>query len=75
MNRYELVFRSAGSAEPGEDTVVVSRTAQTGPGGSPVYADESGILRAEISDQGEVRILATGGHQDTTSPVRARPLD
>ncbi|MET9697212.1 DUF6296 family protein [Streptomyces sp. NPDC006529] len=77
MNRYELVFKSAAGTGTAwsTDAVVVTRTAQTGPGGHPVYADETGILRAEISDQGEVRILATGAHQDTTSPVRARPLD
>ncbi|WP_330328759.1 DUF6296 family protein [Streptomyces sp. NBC_00536] len=80
MNRYELVFKSTESPEStesaqGTDAVVVTRTAQTGPGGHPVYEDETGILRAEISDQGEVRILPTGGHQDPTAPVRARPLD
>ncbi|MEU9417313.1 DUF6296 family protein [Streptomyces sp. NPDC051000] len=71
-DRYELVFRSDGDGERGQDKVLVSRTSQAGPGGHPVYADETGIIRAEISDQGEVRMLASGGQQDPTYPVVAR---
>ncbi|GAA0288296.1 hypothetical protein GCM10010302_28310 [Streptomyces polychromogenes] len=70
--RYELRF--PGGAGTGEDTVVVDRTEATGPGGHPVYADATGIVRAEISDRGEVRMLATGGHQVPSQPVTARPL-
>ncbi|MFB7512117.1 DUF6296 family protein [Streptomyces sp. NPDC056144] len=69
--RYELVF-SDGSAP---DVVIVERTASTGPGGHPVYADRTGIIRAEISDRDEVRILATGGHQEHAPTVVARRLD
>jgi hypothetical protein len=73
--RFELVFPD-GPAAPGggADTVVVGRTAAKGPGGHPVYADPTGIVRAEISDRGEVRILASGGHQDPARRVLARPL-
>lgn len=72
--RYELVFSDdAGSGSAG-DVVTVERTSATGPGGHPVYADPTGIIRAEISDRGEVRVLATGGHQDPAQGVRARPL-
>ncbi|MEU9374271.1 DUF6296 family protein [Streptomyces sp. NPDC048255] len=70
-DRYELVFEGDGSAEAA-DTVVVTRTAQTGPGGHPVYADDTGIIRAEISDQGEVRMLASGGQQALSHPAQAR---
>ncbi|MGW0391217.1 DUF6296 family protein [Streptomyces sp. NPDC003042] len=70
-DRYELVF-DLGESGAAEDTVIVSRTPQTGPGGHPVYADETGIIRAEISDQGEVRMLASGGRQSPTRPVQAR---
>ncbi|MEU3404499.1 DUF6296 family protein [Streptomyces sp. NPDC006670] len=70
--RYELRF--PGGAGTGEDTVVVDRTEATGPGGHPVYADATGIVRAEISDRGEVRMLATGGHQAPSHSVTARPL-
>ncbi|MFD5510287.1 DUF6296 family protein [Streptomyces sp. NPDC059761] len=70
--RYELVFSE--DADTSEDVVVVSATGQAGPGGHPVYADASGIVRAEISDQEEVRILASGGGQDPARVVRIRPL-
>ncbi|MEV7544828.1 MULTISPECIES: DUF6296 family protein [unclassified Streptomyces] len=70
--RYELRF--PGGAGTGEDTVVVDRTEATGPGGHPVYADATGIVRAEISDRGEVRMLASGGHQAPSQPVTAHPL-
>ncbi|MER7949491.1 DUF6296 family protein [Streptomyces sp. NPDC096079] len=70
--RYELVFSdSTGSAQ---DVVIVERTQLTGSGGHPVYTDATGIIRAEISDQDEVRVLASGGHQEPAQTVRARPL-
>ncbi|MFE2556337.1 DUF6296 family protein [Streptomyces sp. NPDC059352] len=73
--RYELVFSDAtDSGSSAGDVVTVERTSATGPGGHPVYTDPTGIIRAEISDQGEVRVLATGGHQDPAQGVRARPL-
>ncbi|MGW6691081.1 DUF6296 family protein [Streptomyces sp. NPDC054961] len=71
-DRYELVFDRNGTAPEGTDVVVVTRTPQTGPGGHPVYVDDTGIIRAEISDQGELRMLPSGGQQDLTHPVRAR---
>ncbi|MET9464055.1 DUF6296 family protein [Streptomyces sp. NPDC006544] len=71
-DRYELVFDRTESDPEGTDVVVVTRTPQTGPGGHPVYVDETGIIRAEISDQGELRMLPSGGQQDLTHPVRAR---
>ncbi|MCX5072151.1 DUF6296 family protein [Streptomyces sp. NPDC002039] len=71
-DRYELVFRSGEDGGRAQDKVLVSRTSQAGPGGHPVYADETGIIRAEISDQGEVRMLASGGQQDPEYPVVAR---
>ncbi|MGW0363880.1 DUF6296 family protein [Streptomyces sp. NPDC002990] len=71
-DRYELVFESGESGTEAGDTVIVLRTAQTGPGGHPVYADETGIVRAEISDQGEVRMLASGGQQAPSHPLEVR---
>ncbi|MFC5805213.1 DUF6296 family protein [Streptomyces formicae] len=78
---YELVFGRAAdaSAAPadegeGEDVVVVRRTERKGPGGHPVYADDTGIVQAEISDRGEVRMLASGGHQQPAAGVEARPV-
>ncbi|MFD7962149.1 DUF6296 family protein [Streptomyces zaomyceticus] len=70
--RYELVF-SDDTGSP-QDVVIVERTSSKGPGGHPVYADPTGIIRAEISDLDEVRILASGGHQDPTQQVLARRL-
>ncbi|MFI6422025.1 DUF6296 family protein [Streptomyces sp. NPDC050842] len=70
--KYELVFSDGtGSAR---DVVIVERTLSSGPGGHPVYADATGIIRAEISDRGEVRVLASGGHQEPAQSVEARPL-
>lgn len=70
---YELTFPHPGQEAP--DRVVVHSTGSSGPGGSEVYADESGIVRAEISDEGEVRMIPTGGRQALTRPTRARPLE
>ncbi|MEV6792883.1 DUF6296 family protein [Streptomyces sp. NPDC051320] len=63
---YELVFEGPTGAE---DVVTVRRTAAAGAGGNPVYEDETGIVRAEISLQGEVRMLASGGHQAPGTPL------
>jgi hypothetical protein len=63
---YELTFRDVG------ESVVVRRTERAGAGGHPVYADETGIVMAEISDRGEVRMLASGGHQSLGRPVAHR---
>ncbi|MFJ9212922.1 hypothetical protein CU044_3214 [Streptomyces sp. L-9-10] len=57
-----------------EDVVLVHRTDRLGPGGHALYADETGIVLAEISDQDEVRMVASGGHQDLKASVRARPV-
>lgn len=64
---YELAF--------GEDTVLVHRTERTGSGGHPIYADDTAIVLAEISDRGEVRMLRSGGYQDPMARVRARPVE
>ncbi|MFJ7060522.1 DUF6296 family protein [Streptomyces griseobrunneus] len=69
--RYELIFQISGAED---DVVAVRLTDRTGAGGSPVYEDETGIVRAEISDRGEVRMLASGGHQVPGTPLLARPL-
>ncbi|MER5766527.1 DUF6296 family protein [Streptomyces sp. NPDC001985] len=70
--RYELVFQASGAED---DVVVVRRTERAGAGGHPVYEDDTGIVRAEISERGEVRMLASGGHQAPGLPVSARALD
>ncbi|MEV8391148.1 MULTISPECIES: DUF6296 family protein [unclassified Streptomyces] len=75
---YTLVFAypDAPASDPGdEDVVVVHRTDRLGPGGHALYADETGIVLAEISDQDEVRMVASGGHQDLKASVRARPAE
>lgn len=81
--RYELVFEEPAPADPTDqapregverDAVTVRRTARAGAGGFPVYEDETGIVRAEISDRGEVRMLASGGQQALSTPVKARSL-
>ncbi|PWI41888.1 DUF6296 family protein [Streptomyces sp. ICBB 8177] len=69
---YELAFPHPGQEEP--DRVVVRRTDASGPGGSAVYEDDSGIVRAEISDEGEVRMLPSGGRQALTRPTDVKPL-
>ncbi|WP_455359815.1 DUF6296 family protein [Streptomyces sp. SYSU K21746] len=74
-NTYELVFSGTDRpAAAGEDLVVVRRSDRTGPGGHPVYVDETGIVQAEISDRAEVRMIASGGHQELRAAVQARPV-
>jgi len=74
--RYELTFQLslAGSVRTPAEVVVVHRTTAQGPGGHPVYVDETGIIRAEISDRGECRLFATSAHQRLHRPVGCRPL-
>lgn len=66
---YELVFRAAAVED---DAVLVHRTDRTGAGGYPIYQDETGIVRAEISSDGEVRMVASGGHQSPGTPFAVR---
>ncbi|MER5464571.1 DUF6296 family protein [Streptomyces sp. NPDC002668] len=68
--RYELIFQASAVED---DVVIVRRTERAGAGGYPIYEDETGIVRAEISDRGEVRMVASGGHQAPGTPT-ARPL-
>jgi hypothetical protein len=70
----ELVFTALAPGDAGghADTVVVRRTQATGPGGYPVYCDETGIVRAEISDRDEVRMLVSSVHQDPRRPIGCR---
>ncbi|WAP54159.1 DUF6296 family protein [Streptomyces sp. S465] len=73
--RYELVFVDTTTPDPeAADVVMVHRTDSSGPGGHPVYADDTGIVRAEISDRAEVRMIASGGHQVHAAMVSARPV-
>ncbi|KUJ67728.1 hypothetical protein ACZ90_25795 [Streptomyces albus subsp. albus] len=72
---FELVFAKADQpGEPAEDVLIVHRTDRKGPGGHPVYSDETGIVQAEITDRGEVRMVASGGHQTHAAPLRVRPV-
>ena len=66
---YELVF---GAPAVEDDVVIVHRSQQSGAGGYPVYEDETGIVRAEISADGEVRMVASGGHQEPVLPRAIR---
>ena len=73
-DRYRLTFTDRRSgAGVTTDEVVVERTAALGQGDNPVYCDATGILRAEISPAGEVRMLASGGYQSPLFPS-AEPL-
>ncbi|WP_424216675.1 DUF6296 family protein (plasmid) [Streptomyces sp. BI20] len=69
---WELLFPASADGSAAEETLLVTRTSGTGAGGHPVYEDRSGIVRAEISDRGEVRMLASGGRQSPPHGVRAR---
>lgn len=66
---YELVFQAPAVDD---DVVVVHRTEQTGSSGAPIYEDDTGIVRAEISADGEARMLASGGHQAPVVPRTVR---
>ncbi|MEC4018585.1 IS701 family transposase [Streptomyces sp. H27-D2] len=72
---YELVFTDTTPPDTAvEDLVVVYRTDRKGSGGHPVYVDDTGIVQAEISDRAEVRMMASGGHQEPRAGVRARTV-
>ncbi|GAA5006210.1 MULTISPECIES: DUF6296 family protein [Streptomyces] len=74
-DRFRLSFTHPGSggASVVTDEVVVERTESLGPGGHPVYSDPTGILRAEITPAGEVRMLASGAYQSPLNPS-AEPI-
>ncbi|MCX4744104.1 DUF6296 family protein [Kitasatospora sp. NBC_01287] len=72
---YELVFVRVIAGHEHEDVVRVRPVGTKGPGGHPVYADGSGAVRAEISDQGEIRMMATTGQQDLRSPTTVRRVE
>ncbi|WP_406327150.1 DUF6296 family protein [Streptomyces sp. NBC_00203] len=73
-DQYRLSFTHPGSGTSlVTDEVVVERTDALGPGGNPVYCDPTGILRAEISPAGEVRMLASGAYQSPINPS-AEPI-
>ncbi len=42
--RYALTFPGTPGTQAPQDVVVVTRTSASGPGGHPVYEDESGIV-------------------------------
>ena len=69
---YELTFHVPAVDD---DVVVVHRTERSGAAGAPIYEDETGIVRAEISAEGEIRMIPSGGQQapDTPLAVRSRP--
>ncbi len=75
---FELRFAPTARGGPDgpevPDTVVVLRTSVRGPGGHPVYADASGIVRAEISDRGEIRMLTTGAWQVPQRPIASHAV-
>ncbi|WP_329181904.1 MULTISPECIES: DUF6296 family protein [unclassified Streptomyces] len=68
---YELVFHAAAVED---DAVLVHRTDRSGAGGYPIYQDDTGIVRAEISADGEVRMVASGGHQSPDVPLVVRSV-
>jgi Family of unknown function (DUF6296) len=73
---YELTFEPlpGGAARTSADVVRVHRTDAVGAGGHPVYVDAGGTIRAEISDRGEVRMIATSARQVPRRPVCCRAL-
>lgn len=71
-DNFELRFAPALQEQDIPDTVLVRRTEYQGPGGHPIYADATGAVRAEISDQGEVRMLTTSARQVLRRPVSCR---
>ncbi|MFE2323521.1 DUF6296 family protein [Streptomyces sp. NPDC059385] len=72
VDAFDVVFAAVDGL--GEDVVRMTRGSGTGPGGHPVYEDATGIVRAEISDKGEVRVLATGGGQQAARVLRAKAV-
>jgi hypothetical protein len=71
---FAAVAAAAGDPRGHQDRVRVRRTQSTGPGGHPVHCDDTGIVRAEISDTGEVRMLASSAQQNPRRPIACRLL-
>ncbi|MCZ4119773.1 DUF6296 family protein [Streptomyces sp. H39-S7] len=73
---FELIFTNALPAEgtPAKHVVEVFPTTAVGSGGYPIYVDATKIIRAEISDTGQVRMIASGGGQRPQSPTEVHRL-
>lgn len=70
----EITFAPVGPQDE-PDVVIMHRTPDLGPGGNNVYSDASGIVRAEVSGRGEVRMIATSAQQRPAQPLRCRSLE
>ncbi|MEU3463459.1 DUF6296 family protein [Streptomyces sp. NPDC006733] len=73
---FELTFTNPFPADdmPAEQVVEVFPTTAVGSGGYPIYVDRTKIIRAEISDAGQVRMIASGGGQRPQSPSAVHRL-
>jgi hypothetical protein len=73
---FELTFTNPFPADgaPAEQVVEVFPTSAVGSGGYPIYVDATKIIRAEISDAGQVRMIASGGGQRPQSPTAVHRL-
>ncbi|MEV6209128.1 DUF6296 family protein [Kitasatospora sp. NPDC051914] len=72
VHRYLVVFPGRVGGHAPQPSVVVTATGRTGPGGHPVYTDETGRVRVEITEHGTARLLTpTPLHR---GPLHAEPL-
>ncbi|MFI9102256.1 DUF6296 family protein [Streptomyces fildesensis] len=73
---FELTFTNPLPVDgaPAQQVVEVFATTAIGSGGYPIYVDASKIIRAEISDAGQVRMIASGGGQRPQSPSAVHRL-
>ncbi|MEW1913977.1 DUF6296 family protein [Kitasatospora sp. NPDC085895] len=71
-HRYLIILPGRPGCHAPQSNTVVTATGRTGPGGHPVYTDETGRLRVEITDHGTARLITpTPLHH---GPLHAEPL-
>ncbi|WP_371502851.1 STAS domain-containing protein [Kitasatospora sp. NBC_00374] len=72
--RWGLTFPGPCGNHRQQQTLLVTGTGVRGPGGHPVYANPTDTVRAEISPDGLVTILALDGLPRPTTPIHATPF-
>ena len=70
--RYLVTLPGPVCGHAPQERVVVTLTSARGPGGHPVYADDTGELRVEINDQHIARRLTPCRGGD--GPLYAEPI-
>ncbi|WP_405014862.1 DUF6296 family protein [Kitasatospora sp. NBC_01539] len=75
FTRYLVTFPGSLCGHAPQQRLIVTSTGTLGPGGHPVYADETGRLRLEITARGIAHLLTPAVDAlEPPGPLHAEPL-